>query len=207
MKKNYLILPIMVFLIGFLTLIPRFAYANDPIGMLQNVANQMVANLKQNKMTLKTHPTIVYSLSYKIIVPHADLDEMARRVLPPQTWGRASAGQKSEVKKELTTFLVRTYASALAQYSDETVRFFPIRGGYQNKTGVKVDSQIIRSQGPAIAVSYSVVNKGSQWKLFDMSVEGISMLESFRSQFADQLSRGDINALISTLRAHNNRNS
>lgn len=205
--KKIIIIPIALFLFGLFTLLPRFAYADDPVGMLQTVANQMVANLKQNKMTLRTHPSIVYSLSYKIIVPHADLDEMARRVLPPQAWGRASVAQRSEFKREFTTLLVRTYASALAQYSDETVQFFPVRGGYQGRSGVKVDSQIIRSEGPAIAVSYSVVNTGSQWKLFDMTVEGISMLESFRSQFADQLSRGDINALIATLKAHNHRNS
>jgi len=205
MKRNFFVITLMLLLSG-LIFIPRIAAASDgPVGMLQSVADQMIASLKAHKATLKTNPSVVYSLAYKIVVPHADLDVMAQHVLPPHTWASASAGQRAEFKKEFTMLLVRTYASALAEYSDQTIQFYPVRGGYAGQSGVKVNSVINRSDGPSISVSYRVVNTGSQWKLFDMTVEGVSMLESFRSQFADQLSRGDINALIVTLRQHNNR--
>ncbi len=189
-----------------LTVLPMTAAAEgDPVSMLQSVADQMIASLKANKTTLRENPSLVYSLATRIIVPHADLDEMSKRVLPAQTWNSASAGQREEFKREFTTLLVRTYASALAEYKDQTVRFFPVRGGYAGKSTVKVNSQIVRTDGPAISVNYSLVSTGSGWRLYDMTVEGVSMLQSFRSQFSDQLSRGDMASLIQVLKRHNGR--
>jgi phospholipid transport system substrate-binding protein len=177
---------------------------SDPVSMLTSVADQMIASLKQNKATLKTNPNLVYSLANRIIVPHADLSEMSKRVLPPQTWAKATAAQRSQFQREFSTLLVRTYASALAEYKDQTVKFFPVRGGYQGKSTVQVNSQIERSDGPSISVTYSLVQRGSGWRLYDMTVEGVSMLESFRSQFADKLSQGDMGALLRDLQQHNN---
>jgi phospholipid transport system substrate-binding protein len=177
----------------------------NPVTMLENTANQMIAALKQNKATLKNKPSLVYSIAQRIVVPHADLDEMSMRVLPPQIWNKATTGQRSLFKQEFTQLLVRTYASALADYSDQTVQFYPVRGGYQGKKTIMVNSKIVRSDGPSIPVNYRLTQKGTSWRLFDMSVEGISLLESFRSQFADKLSQGNIDKLIKDLKAHNRR--
>ncbi len=204
MRKYAYLLSIFIF---FIACLPRIALAQDPVSMLDSVANQMISSLKAHKATLKTNPAVVFSIAYKIVVPHADLDVMARNVLPPRTWAAASEQQRKAFEKEFTTLLVRTYASALAQYSDETVQFFPVRGGYEGKSGVDVNSTIVRNDGPNISVNYRVVHVGSQWKLYDMSVEGISMLESFRSQFADKLSQGNMTDLISALKEHNVRNA
>lgn len=204
--KKYLLSVYALFVAGCMSL---FLYpvttqaSGDPIQMLQSVADQMIASLKRNKTTLHENPSLVYSLATRIIVPHADLDEMSRRVLPPQTWNNATPGQRQQFKQEFTTLLVRTYASALAQYKDETVKFYPVRGGSAGRSSVQVNSEIIRTDGPSISVVYSLVSRGGSWRLYDMTVEGVSMLQSFRSQFSDQLSRGDIANLITVLRNHN----
>ncbi|MEO8401273.1 MAG: ABC transporter substrate-binding protein [Gammaproteobacteria bacterium] len=192
-----------------LTLLPLSAQANDgdPVSMLQSVANQLIASLKSNRTSLKENPSLVYSLANRIVVPHADLGEMSKRVLPPQTWNSATPAQRAKFQRQFTTLLVRTYASALAEYRDQTVKFYPVRGGYQGKSSVRVDSQIIRSDGPSISVSYRLLSNGSTWRLYDMTVEGVSMLESFRSQFADQLARGNMAELIRVLDQHNSTNS
>ena len=180
---------------------------NDPVSMLQSLANQMIANLKSNKATLKTNPSLVYSLARKIVVPHADLAEMSKRVLPPQVWNGATASQKAQFENQFTTLLVRTYASALSDYTDQTVEFRPVRGGSEGKSTVRVDSQIIRSDGAPINVNYSLIRQGSIWKLYDMTVEGVSLIESFRSQFADKVAQGsDMAGLIQYISAHNNKN-
>ena len=208
--KKYLLSVTSFFLAGFVSLFllaGTAQAAEDPVNMLQSVADQMIASLKKNQVTLKENPSLVYSLANRIIVPHADLSEMSMRVLPPQTWNSASATQRREFAKEFTTLLVRTYASALAEYKNETVKFFPVRGGYEGKSTVRVNSQIVRSNGPSISVVYSLVAKSGQWRLYDMTVEGVSMLESFRSQFSDQLARGDITSLIKLLKDHNSGRS
>lgn len=177
--------------------------ASDPINMLNGVANQLIDELKSHQATLKTDPGLVYRLANQIVVPHADVDVMAQKVLPPQIWNNSTGAQRSRFKQEFTTLLVHTYASALANYTDQTVKFFPIRGGYAGRSSVQVNSEIERPDGPPISVNYRLVQAGGGWKLYDLSVEGVSMLESFRSQFSDQLSRGDIESLIKSLSEHN----
>lgn len=187
----------------FLSVQPAHAADSDPIGMLQSLADRMIAGLKANKASLKSNPSVVYSLAYKIVVPHADLAYMSKSVLPPQTWNKATPSQRSQFESEFTKLLVRTYASALSDYSNQTVQFFPIRGSYQGKSQVNVSSQIVRTDGPSVSVSYRLILQGANWKLYDMSVEGVSLLESFRSQFSDKLSRGNIDDLIRDLVKHN----
>ncbi len=197
---------ITVLLWSLLTAVPCFA-ASDPVAELNSIADQLISELKANKTTLKDNPSLVYSLADRIVVPHADVDYMAKRVLPPKVWNSATSSQLSEFKSAFTTLLVHTYASALANYNDQTVHFYPVRGGYAGKSSVQVNSAIERPDGPSISVNYKLINAGSEWKLYDLSVEGVSMLESFRSQFADQLSQGDIQALINKLNSHNSNSS
>ncbi len=182
-----------------------FAQPN-PVSELNSIANQLIDKLKQNQTNLRDNPDLVYSFANTILVPHADIDEMAKRVLPPKTWNSASASQREAFKRQFTTLLVRTYASALANYTDQTIHFYPVRGGYEGKSNLEVMSQIERPDGPPVKVSYRLVYKGT-WKIYDLNVEGISMLGSFRSQFADQLANGNIDALIQTLKVHNSGNS
>lgn len=201
-KKSFSLGIIVYFLLGFSSQV--FAQGN-PVAMLQSIANQMISSLKQHKTTLKSNPRLVYSLAYRIIVPHANLDEMSKRVLPPSTWNNATAAQRSRFKQEFTNLLVHTYASALADYNDQTVEFYPVRGGYEGKSTVRVNSKIVRTDGPPIAVNYSLVLTSRGWMLYDMVVEGVSLLESFRSQFADKLSQGNMAELIQELARHNGK--
>lgn len=187
------------------SLVFSLAYAgdNDPVGMLQNLADRMIAGLKANKSNLKSNPSVVYNLAYQIVVPRADIAYMSKSVIPPQTWNNATPSQRQKFESEFTKLLVRTYASALSDYSNQTVKFFPVRGGYQGKSNISVTSQIIRADGPSISVNYRLIATNSGWKLYDMSVEGVSIIESFRSQFSDKLSQGNMDNLIQDLIRHN----
>lgn len=201
--RNYKLFAIFLgFLCGlFLTL---NAYAqHDPIHLLQSVADNMIAGLKANKATLKTKPSIVYNLAYKYIVPYADLNAMAKRVLPPVTWLQATQAERNAFQKAFTTTLIRTYASALTSYQDQTVRFFPVRDNAGQT--VVVNGEISSAANPAIQVAYRLIRSGATWKLYDLSVEGVSMLESFRAQFADILAQGSMRELLQRMDSHNRR--
>jgi len=176
--------------------------SEDPSSMIQNIADQMIAGLHANQATLKTKPQLVYDLAHKYVVPHAALPLMARHVLPRNVWNNATEAQKSEFIKEFTRTLIRTYASALAAYRDQKVHVYPMRGD-PRKT-VEINSEITSGNHDPIHVSYRLVHVGTAWELFDLSVEGVSMLESFRSQFSDILSRGDIDVLLKRMNGHNN---
>ena len=205
--KKTLCLAVMTFFAGICLCVNTANANSDPEAMLQSVADQLIAKLKENKTSLSQNPSLVYSLANEIVVPHASIDEMSKRVIPPKVWNKATPDQRREFESDFTTLLVRTYASALAEYKDQTIHFKPIRGGYEGKNNVQVQSVIERNDGPSISVNYRLLLQGSQWKLYDLIVEGVSLIESFRSQFADQLSQGNMDTVIRNLEQHNKDNS
>ncbi|VVC76116.1 putative phospholipid-binding protein MlaC [Aquicella siphonis] len=206
MRRNNVVLAFVLLVFGWFSIAAtvQAAPTGDPVSLLQYIANNMIAGLKKNKATLKTKPSIVYNLAYQYVVPYANLNEMSKRVLPPRIWNNATSAQKQEFQKLFTTTVIRTYASALTNYQDQTIKFFPVRGGTGGNT-VEVNSQIISSSNQPINVTYRLVRTGGGWRLYDMSVEGVSMLSSFRAQFADILSQGDMNTLLNRLSGHNKR--
>jgi phospholipid transport system substrate-binding protein len=192
-----------VLAIGWMA-IASTAYAgvsSDPVGLLKYIADNMISQLRDHKATLKTKPAIVYSIANRYVVPYADLPEMSKRVLPPKVWNSATASQKAQFQKEFTKLVIRTYASALTSYQDQQVKFFPVRGGAGGN--VEVKSEITSSTNSPVTVTYRLLRSGSGWKLYDMSVEGISLISSFRSQFADILANGNMNDLLARLSSHN----
>ena len=173
----------------------------DPVQLLRSIANNMINGLRASQVTLRTNPGIVYALVNRYVVPYADLTEMSRRVLPPVVWEQASHAQQVQFKQAFTHLLIRTYASALAAYRDQTVTFYDVRGGISGQSSVEVASQITSPHNPSpIHVAYRLLRTGQGWRLYDLSVEGVSLLESFRAQFADMLSgRNDLGQLLQAM--------
>ncbi len=202
-RNRFLTLCIAVLSLGLL--IAAAAPENDPMQLLQFVANNMIDALKANHATLKSNPQVVYDIANRYVVPYADLPDMSRRVLPPNIWNSSTEAQRQQFQKAFTTTLIRTYASALASYKDQTIKFFPIRGGFEGKDHVEVNSEIDNSNGSTINVTYMMIRKGNVWRLIDLSVDGVDMLDSFRAQFADILSNGNMDQLLKRMTAHNDR--
>lgn len=179
---------------------------SSPVDLLQNTSNQLIAQLRQNQATMRTKPQVVYGIVNQTLLPHVDLVSMSREALGREAWAQATPQQRQAFVYHFTTLLIRTYASALAQYTNERVNFLPLRGGF-NGSRVQVNSNIIRESGPAINVSYRLRRVGEQWKLYDFSVDGISLIQSFRSQFAQELQQRGIDGLINELAKHNVQNN
>lgn len=175
---------------------------SSPMDMLQTTSNQMLSALNANKATLKTNRALVYRIVNTILVPHVDLNSMSRSVLGRNAWIKATPDQRVRFTRAFTTLLIHTYSGALASYTNETINFYPVRGGIRSDR-VQVQSMIIRQNGPSIPVSYRVVRQGSEWKIYDFSVEGVSILESFRSQFANDLAGNSLDNLIANIERHN----
>ncbi|MBY0545122.1 MAG: ABC transporter substrate-binding protein [Gammaproteobacteria bacterium] len=175
----------------------------SPVDMLQGTSNAMIGALKQNKTTIKTNPALVESLARQILLPHIDVSSMARLALGRDGWQKATPAQQQEFITQFTTLMIRTYSTALASYTNQVVQYNPIRGGYENQKQVQVDSKILQQGGPAIPVSYKLVLRGSQWMVYDFSVDGVSLVQSFRSQFTQTLNQGGMTALLASLQSHN----
>lgn len=189
-----------LFYIFVLVVFCQQAMAASPVDILEKAANNVLNELKINKAKIKSKPSYVNRIVHRYIIPNVDVYGMARSVLGRDAWRKASSSQRKSFAHNFVRLVVRSYSRALKDYSGEKVIFSPVRGGYQGKRFVKVFSVIKRSNGPSIPISYSLVSKRSQWKIYDMSVEGVSLLQSYRSQFAQYLKDNSMDSLIQKLK-------
>ncbi|MBS0350034.1 MAG: ABC transporter substrate-binding protein [Proteobacteria bacterium] len=179
------------------------AQVASPVTVLNTAANQMLASLAQNKAKLKQNPNIIYGIVSKNLLPYVDVDRMSMAVVGRQAWTNATPAQKSEFINQFTHLVTSTYAAALASYDDDRVQFFPLRADFNTSRALTVRSAIIRRTGQKIAVDYNVVRSGDTWKVYDFSIENVSMVQSYRSQFSDVLASQGMNGLLQRLKAHN----
>lgn len=185
-------------LLGFLFASLLTFAASSPVAVLQSTTDQMLAGLQK---TENRNPTALYRLVQTILLPHVDLDLMSAQVVG-RSWTQATPSQRAEFKNQFTYFVTRTYSSALSSYSNQKVQFFPVRGGVSGNR-VQVNSVIQQNNGQNIAVVYRLNLANGQWKVYDFSVEGVSLVENYRSQFGDILRTQGLDGLNAQLKAKN----
>lgn len=179
-----------------------FAAPSDsaPVAMLKNTTNQMVKALDRHIGKLKNNDKLVDSLVNKILVPHFDLTSMSRSVVGPY-WNKSSVDMQNQFKEEFKKYIIRTYSAAMQSYDGEVMRFDPVRGNIGNK--VRVGSELMLKNGSPIHLQYSVVNKSGKWLIYDFSVDGISIVKNYNSQFAGILRQGGLDGLVKKLKQRN----
>lgn len=188
----------LIILVACVAMSQTMTAQTSPVPMLERASSHIIATLKENKGNLKSNPNIIYKVVQSHLLPIVDVVGMSRSVLGRQAWSKASAAERTQFSTAFTRLVIRTYSSPLAEYSDETVQFLPVRGSL-NSRFMRVNSVIVRSSGQNIPLSYSLVSKNGQWKIYDISVEGVSLLQSFRSQFAQALQNSSINDVITQM--------
>lgn len=178
---------------------------NDPVALLRVLSQKILLQLQQHKTDLANNDRqYIYKLVYNVVTPHLQLDEMVKQVLPVNILRTASPQELQDFKTQFVQLIIYTYASSLATYTNQTVTFFPIRGDYNTQKQVTVASVISSQAGDTpLQIQYKLMRMRSadSWKIYDMSVAGISLIESFRSQFA--YVTGDLSMLTNKLIAHN----
>lgn len=181
-----------------------FAFAaSSPMPMLEKTANQLIGQLQKNKSKLKTNPALVNKLVTSYILPHVAQEQMARSVVSRSNWANATSSQRKQFVTQFRKLVVRTYSSAFSNYNNETVKFRPLRRGQLNQNYVKVSSVVLRSGGPSIPVTYAVSRNSGKWMITDFSVDGVSMINSFKSQFASLDTSKGLAGLTTILKKHN----
>lgn len=171
---------------------------NSPVPMLEQTAQQIVTTLKQNKSNLKNNPQIVHQAVQQYLLPKVDVNGMSRSVLGRQAWNKATPAERAEFSKAFTQLVIRTYATPLSEYTNETIKFLPQRAANDGRF-TRVQSVIMRPNGQNIPLVYSLVSINGQWKIYDLSVEGVSLLQSFHNQFGEVLKNQSLHELIAQM--------
>ena len=192
-------------LISLAVFISTFSFANldAPVDMLNSMSKKVLAGLEaqQNNLT----DNYIHQLIDTEVVPYVDINRMAGSVLGRNYWTQATSAQRDEFIQQFKKLVISTYSAAMASYDDDRIEFYPLRGGYANKTALQVQSILIRKNGQRVSINYNLTRAGDSWKIYDFVIENISMVQSYRSQFAATLSQGGLPALLTKLKQHNQR--
>src|SRR3990167_10647614 len=180
-----------------------FADVLSPSTKLQQVANKMVTQLESNKSNLNSM-SVIRRIVNQVLIPNVDLDRMSSSVVG-RYWSTASTAQRAQFEKDFSYLVTTTYASALSSYDDDQVQFKPLRENFSARQTMRVSSLIVRKNGQKIPITYDVSRHGDQWKIYDFSIEHVSMVQSYRSQFASVLAQGGMPALIARIQNHNHK--
>ncbi len=174
------------------------APANAPDALVRQISADVIASAKADKAIQGGDVNRVLQLIDAKVLPHVNFEVMTRSAVGPQ-WRQATAEQRTKLQAEFKTLLVRVYAGALTEIKDQTVevtRTQPVA----NSTQVVVQSEV-RGKGEPIKLDYRVDKPAdaSDWKIIDVNVGGIWLVQSYRSQFATEITKGGIDGLIAAL--------
>lgn len=177
--------------------------AETPLPMIKGVNDNILGVLQKNQSKLKDNPKIIEQAITQYFIPHVDTTGMSRSVLGRQAWTKASTEEKNQFTQEFTRLVLRTYAQPLSHYSGEKVEFLPMKASSVPQFS-QIQSIIVRPNGQRIPVTYHLVkNAQGEWKVYDLSVEGVSLLNSFRNQFGQALRNEELKAIISKMHQKN----
>jgi phospholipid transport system substrate-binding protein len=138
-----------------------------------------------------------------IILPHFDFEKMSKLVMV-RYWRKMDAEQRSRFEKEFRGLMVRIYSKALLEYEDEEIKYLPTRVN-KKRDRIIVRTKIIQSSGGTLAMDYHLQLSGEVWKIFDIRVEGISLLKSYKDRFGREAKVKGVDAVIDELIARNKK--
>lgn len=172
-----------------------------PDALAKSVTEEVLAIIRADKDIQAGNQRKVLDLVETRIVPHFNFAGMTRIALG-KNWNQANAEQRKTLTQEFRTLLVRTYTTAFTQYKNQTVEYRPLRLA-PGDNDVVVKSFIKQPSGQPIAVDYSMEKTDAGWKVYNLKIEGISLVENYRNTFNTEIQRGGIDGLIKALADRN----
>ena len=197
MMKNLLFtmsLLVSLSLLGFST--SSFAL-DGPDELVKKTAEDVLATVKNDKDIQAGDQAKIFALAEEKIVPNFNFDKVSRMVLG-KNWTKATPDQKTAFQAEFRTLLIRTYATALSKYRNQTIEYKPFRM-VNESTIASVKTQIVQPGGQPIAVDYTLEKQADAWKVYDIVIEGVSLVTNYRGQFSDEIRQNGLDSLIKKL--------
>lgn len=192
-----------------LALASGLALANEdaPEVFIKRITNETLDTIKADKALRNGDIGKIMQLVDDKLMPHVNFRRMTALATGP-AWRKATPEQQTRLQNEFKILLVRTYAGALSQVSDQVVAVKPLRPGQEDKNLV-VNTEV-RGKGDPIQLDYRLEKtpgQGAGWMIFDLNVLGVWLVENYRTQFTKEINAGGIDALIASLVARNKTNA
>ena len=199
MVRNNLFRSLVV--VGLLFWVQSVMAVTDPQAMVKKTTEQVLAEIKSKKQELTDNPGRIYSLVDGILLPRFDFNQISRLVLGKH-WKQATKKQKKSFIKEFRELLVRTYATALLSYSGQDIKYPPMQSKPDAKK-VKVKTKVKDVGAGAVPIDYSLYLRKDDWKVYDVTIDGVSLVSTYRTNFNSQIKRHKLSGLISNIKQRN----
>lgn len=175
----------------------------QPVHLLERTSAEVIKILREDHELLKKEPERVYKIVDDYILPHLDDVTMAKLALG-KNWRLATNEQKLAFVNEFRNLLVRTYSKSLIEFKDQEIKYFPLTlAADEIKTSVR--AEVIQPGGPSIPMSYRMRIKNNAWKVYDIKIDGISLVTSYRGTFTQEIRKSGIEGLLEYMREQNSK--
>ncbi|MEO8186393.1 MAG: ABC transporter substrate-binding protein [Burkholderiaceae bacterium] len=187
----------------FISAVHAQAPASAPDAMIRDLSNEVLNAIKADKALKSGDTNRAQKLVDEKVLPYTDFQKMTQLSVGPG-WRNATPEQRAALTREFRTLLVRTYSGALGQVSDHKVELRPFRA-QPTDTDVIVRTQVVASRGDPIQLDYRLEKTDGGWKIYDINILGVWLVENYKSQFSSQVNSSGIDGLIKTLTERNSQ--
>jgi phospholipid transport system substrate-binding protein len=202
--KSYKRIP--QYLVAGLLLISGVAFAQTPDqatapdALIKMVVTDVMASVKSDADIQKGNIPKIVDLVEKKIVPYTDMRRTTEMAMGPN-WKKATPEQQNQLVLEFKNLLIRTYSGALSQLRDQTVQFKALRAAPDDKEVVV--KTVVLGRGDPVPLDYRLEKTDKGWKVYDMNIMGVWLVEAYRNQFSNQISQNGIDGLVKFLQDRN----
>lgn len=187
----------------FMTAANAATETKPAIKVVEETASEVIGRIRQERDELNAHPEQVFDLVDELIIPHFDFESMSKWVLG-KNWRQANDAQREQFTNEFKTLLVRTYARALLEYSEQEVKYLAEESSPKSNL-VIVRTEITQSGSSSIPISYRMHISDGSWKVVDVAIDGVSLVSTYRGEFKSHIRKNGIDNLIAKLAERNSQ--
>jgi phospholipid transport system substrate-binding protein len=180
---------------------PPATAISAPEALVRDLSNEVLATIKADKALASGDVNRVQKLIDEKILPYVDFQKMTQLAVG-RGWRQATPEQRAALTREFRTLLVRTYSGALSQVTDHQVQLRPFRAQPAD-TDVLVRTSVVASRGDPIQLDYRLEKTDAGWKIYDVNILGVWLVENYKTQFSSQINTGGVDGLIKTLTDRN----
>jgi phospholipid transport system substrate-binding protein len=175
----------------------------EPAALVMKLSSSVIEAARSDKSVQSGDPAALLRLVEERILPHVDFEKTTRLAVG-RSWRQASAEQRAQLVQEFRALLIRTYAGALSAAREHKVRLVQSRA--QGEADVVVRTQVVAPRGDPIQLDYRLERTDAGWKIYDVSVLGVWLVQNYQTSFASEIGQRGIDGLIRSLAERNRQN-
>ena len=190
---------ILKYIIAIFILFSSYSFASDsPDVFLKNSVKEISEFISENKASLDSDENYLRTKVDELVIPKLDLELMSKIVLGKKNWTSMSPVLRMRFQQVFRSLMVKTYMKSLTSFDGEKIKFLPYKKGKRLDVA-RVKSVYLLNEGE-LSVNYSLkLNKSAEWKVYDINIDGISLIKNYRSDFKSHIERDGIDSLIEEL--------